>query len=141
MKKFLSIFLVSLLTAVFAGVVHAQNGPPVIPDPFATEDPAPDPDPPVEDPPAEDPPAEEPPTLELPAAEEPPVEEPPIEEELPVEELPTEEAPIEAQSNVVEVTLHSAAPTQEITETGPAFLFLIPASVALAAGVQRKRKK
>lgn len=120
MKKLVLLVFTLFTSMLFSGVVFAQDAPPEIVDPFATE------------PPPED---EAPPALTLspaePAAEEPPAEEPPP------EEPPAEEA--------APAPVHAAAPAPSYTggrtvDSGPG-LAVIAFGSLLGAGLFRRKKK
>lgn len=137
--KRLIINLLALIALLSVGVMHlsavtyAQDEPPTLVDPFATEpEPEPEPEPVVE---AAD---DSPPALTLPAAEE-PEEEAVVEEEVVEEEAPAEEAPAEEP-------VHAAAPVENAysggttAESGPG-LAIVGLGSLLGAAALRRRKK
>ncbi|MFC1810374.1 LPXTG cell wall anchor domain-containing protein [Patescibacteria group bacterium] len=127
MKKLVLLVFTLFTSMLFSGVVFAQEGPPEIVDPFATEPAAPEAPPEDEAPPALTLPAAEPPAEEPPPAAEPPAEEPP----------PAEEAP--------PAPAHAAAPAPSYSggrtvDSGPG-LALIGLGSLLGAGLFRRKKK
>lgn len=118
------IALLSVGVMNFSAITYAQDEPPALVDPFATE-----PDSVVEEEEEDAPPA-----LTLPAAEEPAEEEPPPVEEPPVEEPPAEE-------------FHAAAPASgsaytggTTAKSGPGLAIIGLGSLLGAAALRRKRK-
>jgi hypothetical protein len=144
MKKLLSKSFYLLCSAVLlmqTGItVLAADEPPVIVDPFATDEPAAEP---AATPAAT--PAEEPPALTLPPAETAPVV--PAPEEPAVVVPPAETAPVVTTPAVTPAPTHTAAPVKatsvpikSISKSGPEILVLALASALMGAGYRRFKK-
>lgn len=139
MKKLLSrsfyLLCAGVLLVQTSLVALAADEPPVIVDPFATEEPAAEP---------AATPAEEPPALTLPPAETAPVVPAP---EEPVVVPPAETAPVVTTPAVTPAPTHTAAPVKatsvpikSISKSGPEILVLALASALMGAGYRRFKK-